>query len=65
MEIKKVVNLGVNEVDLLVNSGKLIREISNGLTNGSIDELSTETTNLLVALKDVLLDTLSHSETEG
>jgi hypothetical protein len=65
MEIKKVVNLGVNEVDLLVNSGKLIREISNGLTDGSIDELSTETTNLLVALKDVLLDTLNHGETEG
>ena len=65
MEIKKVVNLGVNEVDLLVNSGKLIREISNGLTDGSIDELSAETTNLLVALKDVLLDTLNHGETEG
>jgi hypothetical protein len=65
MEIKKVVNLGVNEVDLLVNSGKLIREISNGLTDGSIDELSTETTNLLVALKDVLLDTLGYGEVEG
>lgn len=65
MEIKKVVNLGVNEVDLLVNSGKIIREISNGLTDGSIDELSTETTNLLVALKDVLLDTLGYGEVEG
>lgn len=65
MEIKKVVTLGSNEVELLMNSGKLIREVSNGLRDGSIDELSTETTNLLVALKDVLLDTLNHGETEG
>ena len=65
MEIKKVVTLGSNEVELLMNSGKLIREVSNGLHDGSIDELSTETTNLLVALKDVLLDTLGYGETEG
>ena len=65
MEIKKVVTLGSNEVELLMNSGKLIREVSNGLRDGSIDELSAETTNLLVALKDVLLDTLGYGETEG
>ena len=65
MEIKKVVTLGSNEVELLMNSGKLIREVSNGLRDGTIDELSTETTNLLVALKDVLLDTLGYGETEG
>lgn len=54
MEIKKVVNLGSTEVELLVNSGKLIRELSNGLADGSIDELSLETTNLLNALKEVI-----------
>lgn len=54
MEIKKVVSLGATEVELLMNSGKLLRAISDGLADGSIDELSTETTNLLNALQDVL-----------
>ena len=54
MEIKKVANLGQTEVELLVNSGKLLREISNGLTDGSIDELGAESINLLNALKEVL-----------
>ncbi len=54
MEIKKVVTLGSAEVELLINSGKLLRELSDGLADGSIDELSTETTNLLNALQDVL-----------
>lgn len=54
MEIKKVVSLGQTEVELLINSGKLLRELSDGLADGSIDELSVETTNLLNALRDVL-----------
>ena len=62
MEIKKVVSLGAAEVELLVNSGKLIRELSNGLADGSIDELSAETTNLLTALKEVLLSVLDIGE---
>ena len=65
MEIKKVVTLGSAEVELLINSGKLLRELSDGLADGSIDELSTETTNLLTALKDVLLATLGYGEVEG
>jgi hypothetical protein len=62
MEIKKVVSLGAAEVELLVNSGKLIRELSNGLADGSIDELSAETTNLLKAVKDVLHTALDIGE---
>jgi hypothetical protein len=54
MEIKKVANLGQTEVELLVNSGKLLREVSNGLKNGEIDELGAESMDLLTALKDVL-----------
>ena len=54
MEIKKVANLGQPEVELLVNSGKLLREISNGLAEGTIDELGAESMNLLNALKEVL-----------
>ena len=54
MEIKKVVALGQAEVELLVNSGKLLREVSNGLSEGAIDELSEETANLLNALKEVI-----------
>lgn len=54
MEIKKVANLGQAEVELLVNSGKLLREVSNGLKNGEIDELGAESMDLLTALKDVL-----------
>jgi hypothetical protein len=54
MEIKKVANLGQTEVELLVNSGKLLREVSNGLADGTIDELGTESMNLLNALKEIL-----------
>lgn len=54
MEIKKVANLGQTEVELLVNSGKLLREVSNGLKNGEIDELGAESMDLLTTLKDVL-----------
>lgn len=54
MEIKKVANLGQTEIELLVNSGKLLREVSNGLADGTIDELGTESMNLLNALKEVL-----------
>ena len=54
MEIKKVANLGQTEVELLVNAGKLLREVSNGLKNGEIDELGVESIDLLTELKDVL-----------
>jgi hypothetical protein len=54
MEIKKVANLGQTEVELLVNSGKLLREVSDGLKEGSIDELGAESMNLLAALKEVI-----------
>jgi hypothetical protein len=54
MDIKKVANLGQTEVELLVNSGKLLREVSDGLTSGTIDELGTESMSLLKALKEVL-----------
>lgn len=54
MEIKKVANLGQTEIELLINSGKLLREVSNGLADGTIDELGTESMNLLNALKEIL-----------
>ena len=54
MEIKKVVNLGEGEVETLVTTGKILRELSDGLADSTIDALSPETTNLLNALKDVL-----------
>ena len=54
MEIKKVANLGEGEVETLVATGKILRELSDGLADSTIDALSAETTNLLNALKDVL-----------
>lgn len=54
MEIKKVAHLGKPEVEVLVNSGKILRELSDGLSNSVIDELSSDTISLLNALKDVL-----------
>lgn len=54
MEIKKVANLGESEVETLVTTGKILRELSDGLSNSVIDELSSDTINLLNALKDVL-----------
>jgi hypothetical protein len=54
MEIKKVANLGESEVETLVTTGKILRELSDGLSNSVIDELSSDTVNLLNALRDVL-----------
>ena len=54
MEIKKVANLGEGEVETLITTGKILRELSDGLADSTIDVLSSETTNLLNALKDVL-----------
>ena len=54
MEIKKVALLGEPEVEVLINSGKILRELSDVLSNSVIDEPSPETINLLNALKDVL-----------
>jgi hypothetical protein len=54
MNIKKVAHLGESEVEILISAGKILRELSDGLADSAIDELSPETTNLLNALKDVL-----------
>ena len=54
MKIKKVANLGESEVETLVTTGKILRELSDGLADSTIDALSSETTNLLNALKEVL-----------
>ena len=54
MEIKKVANLSESEVETLIATGKILRELSDGLADSTIDSLSSETTNLLNALKDVL-----------
>lgn len=54
MEIKKVAHLSEPEVEVLINSGKILRELSDGLSNSVIDELSSDTASLLNALKDVL-----------
>lgn len=54
MEIKKVVTLGQSEIELLVNAGKLLRELSDGLASKEIDELSEDTANLLRAVKEVV-----------
>lgn len=55
MEIKKVAHLSETDVETLVAAGKILREVSNGLEAKEIDELSTESLNLLKAVKDVLL----------
>ena len=54
MEIKKVANLGESEVETLITTGKILRELSDSLADSTIDALSSETANLLNALKDVL-----------
>jgi hypothetical protein len=54
MEIKKVAHLGESEIETLITAGTILRNLSDGLADSAIDELSLETTNLLNALKDVL-----------
>lgn len=54
MEIKKVAHLGESEIETLIATGTILRNLSDGLADNAIDELCLETTNLLNALKDVL-----------
>lgn len=54
MEIKKVAHLAQSDVETLVAAGKILREIVDGLETKAIDELSTESINLLKAVKEVL-----------
>lgn len=54
MEIKKVAHLGESEIETLITTGTILRNLSDGLADNAIDELSVETTNLLNALKEVL-----------
>ena len=54
MEIKKVAHLAQSDVETLVSAGKILREIVDGLETKAIDELSTESINLLKAVKEVL-----------
>ena len=50
MEIKKVAHLGESEIETLITAGTILRNLSDGLADSAIDELSLETTNLLNAL---------------
>ena len=54
MEIKKVAHLAQSDVETLVAAGKILREIVDGLETKAIDELSTDSINLLKAVKEVL-----------
>ena len=54
MEIKKVAHLAQSDVETLVAAGKILREIVDGLDTKAIDELSSDSINLLKAVKEVL-----------
>ena len=54
MKVVKVVSLEQPEMDLLINSGKLLVEIQKGLQDGSIEELNSTVIDLVRALKDVI-----------
>lgn len=54
MKVVKVVSLEQPEMDLLINSGKLLVEIQKGLQDGSIEELNITVVDVVRALKDVI-----------
>ena len=54
MKVVKVVSLEQPEIDLLINSGKLLVEIQKGLQDGSIEELNSTVVDVVRALKDVI-----------
>jgi hypothetical protein len=54
MKVVKVVSLEQPEMDLLINSGKLLVEIQKGLQDGSIEELNSTVVDVIRALKDVI-----------
>lgn len=54
MKVVKVVSLEQPEMDLLINSGKLLVEIQKGLQDGSIEELNGTVVDVVRALKDVI-----------
>ena len=54
MKVVKIVSLEQPEMDLLINSGKLLVEIQKGLQDGSIEELNSTVVDVVRALKDVI-----------
>ena len=54
MKVVKVLSLEQTEMDLLINSGKLLVEIQKGLQDGSIEELNSTVVDVVRALKDVI-----------
>jgi hypothetical protein len=54
MKVIKVVSLEQPEMDLLINSGKVLVEIQKGLQDGSIEELNSTVVDVVRALKDVI-----------
>ena len=54
MKVVKVVSLEQPEMDLLINSGKLLVEIQKGLQDGNIEELNSTVVDVVRALKDVI-----------
>ena len=54
MKVVKVLSLEQPEMDLLINSGKLLVEIQKGLQDGSIEELNSTVVDVVRALKDVI-----------
>lgn len=59
MQIKKIVNFTEEEIEILTTAGKLLRTVSEAFQSKEVDEISTESKQLLNALVTVL-DTIKN-----
>lgn len=53
MEIRKIVSLSEEEVNVLVSAGKLLKAIKNAFDSGEIDAIDDNGTKLIAAVNSV------------
>jgi len=63
MTTKKVLMLNETEINAIMACGKLLRDIDNGLKDGSIDELAPDTVSLIKAVQQVSQEVISTTAT--
>lgn len=59
MDIVRILNLSENEVNTLMQSGKILKEIEESFTSSTSDALNPENKELLKALNEVLNSVLN------
>jgi len=54
MEVKKIAEFTTAEVETLTAAGKILGTLANAIAASEVDGLDVDSTNLIMALKDVI-----------